>query len=208
MFETKEMIYDPAEGYRVVLASGSPRRKELLGTFIRDFTVRVLPDIEESYPPEFPVSEVAEYLSRKKAESYRPTLAENELLVTADTIVSRFDRILGKPDSRDEAIEMLRELSGGIHEVRTGVCLTSSMHQKSFTATTTVRFSELTEEEISFYVDTYRPFDKAGAYGIQEWIGITGVESVSGSYYNVMGFPTHRLYREILSFPRPSLINK
>lgn len=198
------MMYDPAEGYRVVLASGSPRRKELLEAFIRDFTVRLLPDITEAYPPELPVGEVAEYLSRQKAEAYRQTLVEDELLVTADTVVSCFDRILGKPTSRDEAIEMLLDLSGRIHEVRTGVCLTSCIHQKSFTVTTAVCFTELTEEEITFYVDTYRPFDKAGAYGIQEWIGIMGVEAVTGSYYNVMGLPTHRLYHEIRSFPRPN----
>jgi septum formation protein len=162
----------------------------------------VLEGIAETYPPELPADEVSEFLARRKAEAYRPTLAQDELLITADTVVSLSGRILGKPASHGEAVEMLRELSGHMHEVRTGVCLTSCGHQVSFTAVTAVCFAKLTEEEISHYVDSYQPFDKAGGYGIQEWIGIIGIESVTGSYYNVMGLPTHRLYRELLSFPR------
>ncbi|MDR3127591.1 MAG: Maf-like protein [Tannerellaceae bacterium] len=192
---------EPGEGYRIVLGSGSPRRKELLGLFIKDFTVRVLPDIGEKYPPELPLEEIAGYLSRQKAAAYQPTLGADELLVTADTIVTHAGKVLGKPSSREEAMGMLQELSGCIHEVRTGVSLTSCAHQRSFTATTSVCFANLGEAEIAFYVDTYRPFDKAGAYGIQEWIGLMGVEWVKGSYYNVMGLPTHRLYRELRCFP-------
>jgi septum formation protein len=205
MLHANHFGFNPAEGYRVVLASASPRRKELLESFIPDFTVRVLPDIHEDYPKQLPTADVPEFLARQKAEAYRPTLAANELLLTADTIVSCSDRVLGKPVSRDHAIEMLLDLSGHVHLVRTGVCLTSCTHQRAFSDSTSVSFAPLTRDEITFYVDTYCPFDKAGAYGIQDWIGIIGVESLSGSYYNVMGLPTHLLYREMMALPPPSI---
>lgn len=183
--------------YKIVLASGSPRRKELLAGLGLEFSVFCLKDIDESYPADLNAADVAGYISEKKADAYRQIIHDNELFITADTVVVSGNRILGKPTDRQNAIEMLQALSGKEHQVITGVTLVSAERRASFSVTTDVRFCTLTDEEIEYYVDNYRPFDKAGAYGIQEWIGYIGVENISGSYFNVMGLPVQRLYREL-----------
>lgn len=186
--------------YRIILSSNSPRRRELLAGLDIDFIVRVLPDIDESYPADLPVREIPIYISRKKAEAYRITMAPDELVITADTVVVLGREVLGKPAGRDEAVAMLRKLSGQRHQVITGVCLSTCDRQHSFEVTSHVTFKTLTEQEISYYVDRYQPFDKAGAYGIQEWIGYIGVTSLEGSYFNVMGLPVQRIYTELQRF--------
>lgn len=184
--------------YHLILASNSPRRKELLGGLGVDFEVRVLKGIEESYPPSLPVSQIAEYIAVEKAEAYRDTLRADDLLITADTVVIVENEVLGKPKDAADAARMLRLLSGKTHQVTTGVCLTTAEQQRRFSVTTDVTFKTLTDEEIAYYITTYQPYDKAGAYGIQEWIGYVGVTSLAGSYYNVMGFPIQRIYSELL----------
>jgi septum formation protein len=184
--------------YRLVLASNSPRRRELLAGLGLDFDVRVLHDVDESYPSTLPVEEIAEYISAKKAAAYRPTMAPDELLVTADTVVVCGNEVMGKPQDATEAQRMLRKLSGRTHLVVTGVCLTTHETQRRFSVTTEVSFKQLSEEEIQFYVSRYQPMDKAGAYGIQEWIGYIGCTGLKGSYYNVMGLPVQRIYQELL----------
>ncbi len=186
------------KNYRVILASNSPRRKELLAGLGVDYEVRTLPDIDESYPDTLCGADIPLYISTQKADAYRPMLRPGELMITADTIVWLDGRVLGKPADRAEALQMLRAMAGRTHEVFTGVCLTTTEWQRSFAAQTEVRFSPLSEEEISYYVDKYRPMDKAGAYGVQEWIGYIGVEYIAGSYYNIMGLPVQRLYKELL----------
>ena len=182
---------------RLVLASNSPRRKELLRGLGIDFEVRLIRDIDESYPAALPVSDVAVYISKAKAAAYLDTMAENEVVLTADTVVVCDGQILGKPQDAEDARRMLGLLSGKSHEVITGVTLSTRQWQRSFAVTTVVWFKELTADEISFYVDSYRPFDKAGAYGIQEWIGYVGVQRIEGSYFNVMGLPVQRIYEEL-----------
>ena len=182
---------------QIVLASNSPRRRELLAGLGFPFEVRVLEGIDESYPQDLPVSEVALYIAGKKAEAYRQAITDNELIITADTVVIVGDEILGKPVDEADAVRMLRELSGRTHQVTTGVCLLSSEQESRFAVTTDVTFKNLTNEEIQYYVTHYKPFDKAGAYGIQEWIGYIGVTGLHGSYYNVMGLPVQRIYSEL-----------
>lgn len=188
------------EGYKVILASNSPRRKELLAGLGIDFSVRIIKDIDESYPASLRGEDIPVFISGKKAEAYRLTMAEDELIITADTIVYDNDKVLGKPSSREEAINMLTELSGHAHEVITGVTFCSRDKMKQFASVSKVFFDNLTEEEIEYYVDKYRPYDKAGAYGIQEWIGFVGVTRIEGSYFNVMGLPIQRLYKELKRF--------
>lgn len=183
--------------YKYVLASNSPRRKELLAGLGLDFEVRIIKDIDESYPASLPASEVAQYIAEKKAAAYKPTLQPDELIITADTVVIVGDDILGKPKDEADAVRMLREISGRTHQVTTGVSLLTATQQRSFSVTTDVTFKDLTDEEIQHYVTQYRPFDKAGAYGIQEWIGYIGVTGLHGSYYNVMGLPVQRIYTEL-----------
>lgn len=183
--------------YHIILASNSPRRRELLAGLGFPFEVRVMDGIDESYPEDLPVSEVALYIAGKKAAAYRQTIANDELIITADTVVIVGDEILGKPTSESDAVRMLQELSGRTHQVTTGVCLLTSESESRFDVTTDVTFKTLTDEEIGFYVSQYKPFDKAGAYGIQEWIGYTGVTGLHGSYYNVMGLPVQRIYNEL-----------
>ncbi len=192
-------MLDNIRNYHLILASQSPRRRELLAGLGVGFEVRTLPDIDESYPNTLQGADIPLYISKEKADAYRPLLQPDELMITADTIVWLQGRVLGKPHSREQAIEMLRNLSGATHEVFTGVTLTTSAWQRSFAARTEVRFAPLTEEEIVYYVDRYQPLDKAGSYGVQEWIGFIGVEYISGSYYNIMGLPVQRLYRELLA---------
>lgn len=183
--------------YNIILSSNSPRRKKLLAGLDLRFEVRVIPDIDESYPEELPVKETAEYIAVKKAEAYRAVMQNNDLVLTADTVVILGDKVLGKPADLDEARAMLRMLSGQTHQVITGVCLTTKDNQRHFSVTTDVTFDNLSEDEINYYVEHYKPLDKAGAYGIQEWIGHVGVTSIKGSYFNVMGLPVQRIYAEI-----------
>ena len=185
------------DNYRYILASNSPRRKELLAGLGLDFEVRVIDGIDESYPASLPASDVAQYIADKKAQAYRASMAPDELIITADTVVIVGSDILGKPKDEADAVRMLREISGRTHQVTTGVCLTTATRQRSFSVTTDVTFKQLTDAEIQHYVTTYRPFDKAGAYGIQEWIGYIGVTGLHGSYYNVMGLPVQRIYTEL-----------
>ena len=166
-------------GYKIILASNSPRRRELLAGLGYPFEVRVMEGIDESYPASLPASEVARYIASKKAAAYRTIIHPDELIITADTVVIVGDDILGKPEDEADAVRMLREISGRTHHVTTGV------------------FKVLSDEEISYYVAKYKPFDKAGAYGIQEWIGYIGVTGLHGSYYNVMGLPVQRIYQEL-----------
>ena len=186
--------------YKVILASNSPRRKELLKGIDIDFEVKLLPNIDESYPESLRGDEIAEFVALKKATPYIPSLAANDLLITADTIVLLEGVVYGKPSNKEEAKEMLRTLSGKTHSVISGVCLTSIDKQISFSATSEVEFAELTDSEIEYYVNHYSPFDKAGSYGVQEWIGYVAVKNINGSYYNIMGLPIHRLYRELIQF--------
>ena len=183
--------------YKLILASNSPRRKELLAGLGLLFEVRVLQDIDESYPDDLPVSEVALYIAGKKADAYRTIVNDDELIITADTVVIVGNEILGKPVDEADAERMLRQLSGRTHQVTTGVCLLTASQERRFAVTTDVTFKELSDEEIRYYVTTYKPFDKAGAYGIQEWIGYVGVTCLHGSYYNVMGLPVQRIYETI-----------
>lgn len=185
-------MLDNLKKYNIVLASNSPRRKELMSGLGVDYVVKTLPDVDESYPDTLQGTEIPAYISREKADAYKSLIQPDELLITADTIVWLNGEVLGKPKGREGAMDMLRKLSGTSHQVITGVCLTTSDWQKSFTAVTDVTFATLTEEEIIYYVDKYTPMDKAGAYGVQEWIGFIGVESISGSYFNVMGLPIQR----------------
>ena len=182
---------------KIILASNSPRRRELLSGLDVDYEIRVMPDIAEDYPEDLPVELVPEYISKEKAAAYLPALADDELVITADTVVILDGDIIGKPHSLDEAKQMLRRLSGRKHRVVTGVCLTTTQQQHTFSAKTDVQFSPLTDEEIEYYVEKYKPLDKAGAYGVQEWIGYVAVTALEGSYYNVMGFPVQRVYQEL-----------
>lgn len=190
---------------KLILASNSPRRRELLAGLGYQYEVRVLDGIDESYPDTLCSSEVASYISRVKAEAYRATMADDELVITADTIVCLDGKVLGKPSDEAEAISMLQSLSGCTHQVYTGVTLTTKTAQTDFVSCSHVTFARLTDEEIQHYVTRYRPMDKAGAYGIQEWIGYIGVERIDGSYFNVMGLPVQRLYRELKKIFPPSL---
>jgi septum formation protein len=183
--------------YRIVLASNSPRRRELLSGLGIDFEVRVLPDIKETYPPSLPKELTAEYIAREKASAYKEQMDGDELIITADTIVLCNGEVMGKPHDAADACRMLKTLSGCTHQVITGVCLTTIRQQRAFSVATDVTFKQLSDAEINYYVSNYRPFDKAGAYGIQEWIGYIGVTSLHGSYFNVMGLPVQRIYTEL-----------
>ena len=186
--------------YHIILASNSPRRKELLRGLDIAFDVRVQPDIAEDYPADTAPADVAAYISREKANAYKDTIAENELIITADTVVIVGNEILGKPHDDAEAKEMLYKISGRKHQVVTGVCLTTTEKQRCFSVSTDVTFKNLKEEEIDYYIETYSPLDKAGAYGIQEWIGYIGVTALEGSYFNVMGLPVQRIWEELNAF--------
>ena len=207
--------------YKIILASNSPRRKELLAGLDIPFEVKVIKGIDESYPETLDAYEVAEYISGKKAEAYRGLLDEKAseeqdkdavqtLILTADTVViaptadEQNDQegkgvILGKPKDEEDAVRMLRMLSGKTHHVVTGVCLTTRSQQRHFSVITEVTFKQLSDAEIRYYISHYKPFDKAGAYGIQEWIGYIGCTGLKGSYFNVMGLPVQRIYEEIAS---------
>ncbi len=193
-------MLDNIKKYKVVLASNSPRRKELLAGLDLDFTVRTLPGISESYPENLAAADIPLYIANEKAEANKAQMGDDELLITADTVVELAGEVLGKPKDDEEARRMLRKLSGKTHNVVTGVCLMTKEKQRSFSVISNVTFKRLSNEEIDYYVDTYHPTDKAGAYGIQEWIGYVGVTWLNGSYFNVMGLPVQRIYEELLMF--------
>ena len=194
------LLHDKLKPYRLILASQSPRRRQLLADAGIEFELAPRFECEESFPNDMPATEVAEYLSKLKSEAYPESLEANDILLTADTVVIACGQILGKPADRDEAIAMITMLSGCEHEVVTGVTLRSGERVKSFSVVSKVYFRELSFEEIEYYVDNYRPYDKAGSYGIQEWIGYVGIEGIVGSFYNVMGLPVQRLYCELGEF--------
>lgn len=191
---------DFINGRRLLLASHSPRRRELLTMLDLPFEIAESIEVDETYSPEMPVEDVPAYLSQKKGDAYCSQLKEDEIVITADTVVIIDGKILGKPKDEADAIEMLKTLSGRSQTVVTGVSLTDSTHRHTFSVSTEVRFASLSDTEIRYYVEKYRPLDKAGAYGIQEWIGAIGIEGISGSFYNVMGLPVHRLYNELKRF--------
>jgi len=182
---------------KIILASNSPRRKELLGGLDIEFEVKVLPGVDESYPDDLDPLKVSEYIAREKASAYNGLVGDDELVLTADTTVICESEIMGKPVDEADAHRMLRKLSGKTHQVVTGVCLTSQSSQRLFSVVTDVTFKELSDSEIDYYISHYKPFDKAGAYGIQEWIGYIGCTGLKGSYYNVMGLPVQRIYQEL-----------
>ena len=194
------LLHDKLKTWHLILASQSPRRRQLLAEAGLDYALAPKFDCDEVYPAELPAEQVAEYLSRLKSEAYPDALGANDILLTADTVVVAGGRILGKPASEQEAVEMIRSLSDKEHEVITGVTLRSAERVRSFSSHSKVRFRALTDEEIEYYVKTYAPMDKAGAYGIQEWIGYVGIEGIEGSFFNVMGLPVQRLYCELDSF--------
>lgn len=187
----------------LILASNSPRRQELLKAAGFTFKVRTK-DVDESYPPDIPLQEVAKFLAQKKAEAYQQDI-ENEVIITADTIVKLKEEILVKPRDAEEATKMLRALSGTDHEVITGVCIADRNMQVSLDDTTKVYFKTLTTKEIEYYIKHYQPFDKAGAYGIQEWIGMIGIKKIIGSYFNVVGLPVAKIYDVLMNFNSPTL---
>lgn len=180
---------------KIVLASNSPRRRELLAGLGCDFEVKVIGGITEGYPDNLSVQEIPQYIAKEKADAY--CVGDDEILLTADTVVVVDDEVLGKPCDADDARRMLHKLSGRDHQVITGVCLTTAEKRRVFSVTTKVTFKKLTDAEIDFYIARYKPYDKAGAYGIQEWIGYIGVTGINGSYFNVMGLPVQRLYEEL-----------
>lgn len=195
-----EIVLDNLSQYDIVLASASPRRQELLTQLDIPFRVMTLDGIDETYPDGLTPEGIARYISSHKAEAYRSNMTPQMLIITADTIVSINGEVLGKPRDEDDAVRMLHKLSGMTHQVVTGVTVATLQRKKTIDVTTHVTFSTLTEEEITHYVKTFHPLDKAGAYGIQEWIGMAAVENISGSYWNVMGLPVRQLYRLLKTF--------
>lgn len=185
--------------YNIILGSQSARRQHLLKGLDIDFEVKTIEGLDETYPDTMPVYEVASYLAEQKANAFKPFITADTLLITADTIVAVDGTVYGKPSDAAEAKAMLRTLAGREHEVITGVCISTLEYREAFSVSTKVTFSNLTEDEIEYYIDRYKPFDKAGSYGIQEWIGFVGVESIEGSFYNVMGLPVQRIYKVLKS---------
>ncbi len=186
--------------YSVILASGSPRRRELLSSIGLEYKVRTIEGINEEYPANLNAEEVPQFISREKAQAYRATMEKNELIITADTVVALDNKILGKPHGKDEAVEMLQFLSGRTHQVITGVTLMTETREETFATTSNVTVAKLLDNEIEYYIEKYKPYDKAGAYGIQEWIGMIGVTGIEGSFFNVMGLPVQRLYTLLKTF--------
>ena len=193
-------MLDNLKKYNVVLASNSPRRKELLQRLGIPFKVRTLFGIDESYPDTLRGEDIVRYISRNKANAYRSSMGPDELLITADTIVYLQGEVMGKPHDADDARRMLRALAGQVHQVITGVTIITANDMENFAVTSQVKFSDLSDDEINYYVDRYLPLDKAGAYGIQEWIGLVAVEELRGSYLNVVGLPIQRLYQALKRF--------
>lgn len=193
-------MLDNLRKYKVLLASKSPRRRELLAELRIPFHVVSIGGTDESYPDTIPAEEIPQYLANKKADAYMANFKGDELVITADTLVILDGDVLGKPHGHKEAEEMLARLSGKVHKVVTGVCVSTRMKRITFSTVTEVKFAELEPEDITYYVENFLPFDKAGAYGIQEWIGCVAVEWIRGSFYNVMGLPVHQLFTELKSF--------
>ena len=185
--------------YKIILASKSPRRRELLQGLDLPFEV-IIHEVDEIFPDDLPIDEIPVYLAKLKAEPFYDELTNDTLVITADTIVCIDDLVLGKPIDYEHASSMLRQLSGKKHIVITGVCLTTRNKQVSFSASTDVYFKNLTDSEIDYYLKNYQPYDKAGSYGVQEWIGYIAIERIEGSYFNVMGLPVQRLYEELIKF--------
>ncbi len=185
--------------HKIILASNSPRRRQILKDAGFDYTTKVK-DTPEDFPADMPVKEIPLMLAKRKAHAFKNELQENELIITADTVVVIDNKVLNKPADQQEALSMLRMLSGRMHEVITGVCLLSKEKEISFSDLTQVYFLPLSEEDIEYYIENFKPFDKAGSYGIQEYIGYIGIEKISGSYFNVMGLPIHRLVQELRKF--------
>jgi len=188
------------KGKRIILASGSPRRKELLSGMGIEFTIDTKNTFEEVFSADVPHEEVPRIMSEGKSAGFHRPLEDDEILITSDTMVLCDKLILGKPKDREDAFNMLRSLSGKAHHVTTAVTIRDSRRTDTFTDTTTVHFKNLTDEEIYYYIDNYKPFDKAGAYAIQEWIGYIGITSIEGSIYTVIGFPVHKVYEHLLEF--------
>ena len=189
-----------SDNHKILLASNSPRRREIMDLLKIPFTVVTLSGIDESYPPYLETDKVSEYIANKKADEFLKIINDNELIITADTVVCDNGIVLGKPKDKAEAKQMLLQLSGHAHEVITGVSIVTQEKTVQFASTSKVFFSALTDKEIDYYINVYQPFDKAGAYGIQEWIGFVGVTRIEGSYFNVMGLPIQRLYTELKQF--------
>ncbi|PCE64119.1 Maf-like protein [Sediminicola luteus] len=187
------MLNEILKNHKLILASGSPRRHQFFKDLGLAFTVRTK-DVDEVYPDQLQGAEISDYLAQLKANAQKDTLEPNEILITSDTVVLLDDECLGKPKDRDEALAMIRSLSGRSHRVVTSVCFSSIEKQITENCTTKVSFKDLSDTEIAYYVDHYKPYDKAGAYGIQEWIGATAITHIEGSYNNVMGLPTHLVY--------------
>lgn len=185
--------------YKIILASRSPRRQQLLTELGLKFEV-VIKDYDETYPAGLTGEKIARYIAHRKAASFENELPENAIVIAADTIVWCNEKVLGKPVSRDDAVAILKEISGNTHEVITGVSLRSRSKENTFSESTKVTFEPFTEEEMEYYIDNYKPYDKAGAYGIQEWIGIIACSHIDGSYFNVVGLPVQRLYKELIKF--------
>ena len=194
------LLKDALSGRRIVLGSASPRRRELLAGLGLDFTVEATPGAPETYSPELRPDEVPVALAASKSEGFHRPLEPDEILITADTVVICGDDILGKPSDREDAVRMLHELSGRTHRVVTGVCIRDTGHRSIFSSTSEVEFKVLSDEEINYYIGQYRPFDKAGGYGIQEWIGYIGITSIRGSYFNIVGLPVQRLHTALSEF--------
>ncbi|MBQ5730404.1 MAG: septum formation protein Maf [Bacteroidaceae bacterium] len=190
-------MLDNIKDYKIILASASPRRRELLAGLDLDFLVKSLPDVDESFPETLAGGEIPLYISKKKADAYLPSMADDELVITADTIVWLDGKALGKPVDEADARRMLHNMSGKTHAVFTGVTITTKNEQRSFVAQSNVSFAVLNDDEVDYYIQKYKPMDKAGAYGAQEWIGYIGMENIEGSYFNVMGLPVQRLYSEL-----------
>lgn len=187
------MLNEKLKNYKIVLASGSPRRQQFFKDLDLDFEIR-LKDVEEIYPAELKREEITAFLAELKASAFEGELAPNEILVTSDTIVWHNEKALGKPKDKNDAFNILKSLSGSMHEVLTSVCFKTAKKTETFTELTKVYFNDLDDEAIAYYIDRYQPYDKAGAYGIQEWIGLIGVAKVEGSYANVMGLPVDKVY--------------
>ena len=188
------------EGRRLILASGSPRRRELLGELGLEFTLGQIKDYDETYPASLKYDEIPAYIAEQKSVHYKGELEPNDVLITSDTIVAIDGDILGKPKDKTEAIKMLRELSGRTHHVVTGLCIRSTQKTVTISDTCEVTFDILSDEDIEYYVDNFKPFDKAGAYGIQEWIGLSNIKSITGSVYTVIGLPVQQLYKALMLF--------
>ena len=194
------LLHERLKDYNIILGSASPRRRQLLADCDFQFTVADRFDCDESFPATMPVSQVAPFLSQAKSNAYPHTLAEKDILITADTVVIVDNQILGKPKDADDAFAMLSLLNNRAHIVTTGVTIRSAKLSHTFAVDSTVRFRKLTDEEITYYIEKYRPFDKAGSYGIQEWIGYAAIEGIEGSFFNVMGLPVQRLYTALQEF--------